>query len=841
VRVTSGGQPRETIETRDPLVTHLPLAVFGVDADGLIVQANAAAVELAGEPEELLSGRALWDALPWALESGLRRALSAPEGVVDVDAAPDDAVDVDARGLVRVIPAAAGDAAAAWCVVADSAAATAWRRRMAGVQALAAALTAAATRADITDVVVRRGRELVGAESAAAALRSSDGTGLVMAAMAGFESRIEREWSRVELDPPTPMSDAFTSGMPVFLESAEDRVRDYPHLPHPSGRAIGAVPVKGRGDAFGAVAFRFAGARRLSADDRALMLMIGEQYGQALDRARLFEAAEAERQRLEALMHQLPVGVAIAEASTGHIVAVNERANSIWRVPPSRTPVTDLGGVVGFHPDGRRYADWEWPIARSLATGEIVESEEVEAQFGDGTRGWVTISARPVLAGDGQVLGAVTTLVDVTERRRREREAQFIAETADLLAASLDPEETLRRLAELVVPRLADWCGVYVREGRRVRPVAVAHADPRKVELAWNFTRRYPTDADAPGGVAEVMRTGGSILTPNLTREMVAAVAPDDDFTRIVYDELGVRSIVTVPLQARGELFGALTLVMAESGRVIDEHDRGFAEDFATHAALAVANARLYAAQYDLAETLQASLLPIKLPDIPGLEVATRFRPAGRGTEVGGDFFDLWQIGDEGAFGVAVGDVCGKGAAAAALTALARHTVRTASIWLPEHGPDDVLFALNDAIIKRAGRGRFCTVAHGFGRPVAEGFEVAVACGGHPLPFVARAGGAVEQPGTPGTLLGVYEDIESPVHLTLLEPGDTLIMWTDGVSERRGGGELFGEDRLRDIIAANAARPPGVMADAIEAAVLGFAETDPQDDIALLVARVHPR
>jgi serine phosphatase RsbU (regulator of sigma subunit)/PAS domain-containing protein len=840
VLVTSGGR-RGAPETHERLVAHMPLAAFAIGADGEIVHANSAAAELSGESEEALRGRALWEALPWADEPALRRALSSPDGVTDVDAAAGDAVDPDARRAVRVIPAPAGDDVAAWCVVGDFAATTAWRRRMAGVQALAAALSAAVTHDDITDVVLTRGRELVGAESAAAALRSPDGSGLVMAGMAGFDPRIEHEWSRFELDPPTPMSDAFTSGMPVFLESADDRVRDYPHLPHPTGRAIAAVPVKGRGDVLGAIAFRFAGARRLPADDRTLMLMIGEHCGQALDRARLFEAAESERQRLEALMHQLPVGVAIAEASTGHIIAVNARANAIWRVPPSKTPITDLGSVVGFHPDGTRYADWEWPIARSLATGEIVESEEVEAQFGDGTRGWVTISARPVLAGDGQVLGAVTTLVDVTDRRRREREAHFIAEAADLLAESLDPEETLRRLADLVVPRLADWCGVYVRDGRSIRIVAVAHADPRKVELARDFSRRYPTDPGAEGGVAQVMRTGESILTPNLTRDMVEAIAPDADFTRIVYDELGLRSIVTVPLQARNELFGALALVMAESGRVIDHHDLEFAEDFATHAALAVANARLYAAQYEVAETLQASLLPLKLPDIPGLDVATRFRPAGSGTEVGGDFFDLWQIGDEGAFGVAVGDVCGKGAAAAALTALARHTVRTASLWLPDHRPDNVLFALNDAIIKRAGKGRFCTVAHAFGTPVPGGFEVAMACGGHPLPFVARADGTVRQPCTPGTLLGVYETIETPVHSTLLEPGDTLIMWTDGLSERRGHGELFGEERLRDIIAANAARPPDELADEVQAAVLAFADSDPQDDIALLVARVRRR
>jgi serine phosphatase RsbU (regulator of sigma subunit) len=206
---------------------------------------------------------------------------------------------------------------------------------------------------------------------------------------------------------------------------------------------------------------------------------------------------------------------------------------------------------------------------------------------------------------------------------------------------------------------------------------------------------------------------------------------------------------------------------------------------------------------------------------------------------VGGDFYDLWEIG-QGSFGIAIGDVCGKGAAAAALTALARHTVRTASIALPDHRPADVMRALNDAVRKRAGRAQFCTVVHAYGTPVAEGFDVIVASGGHPLPFIIRADGSVEQPGQPGTLLGIFPDIEVHEHRTLLRPGDQIVMWTDGVSDRRGDGELFGEDRLRELLVANARRTPAEIADAVEAAVLGFSKTDPQDDIAIVVARITP-
>ena len=220
--------------------------------------------------------------------------------------------------------------------------------------------------------------------------------------------------------------------------------------------------------------------------------------------------------------------------------------------------------------------------------------------------------------------------------------------------------------------------------------------------------------------------------------------------------------------------------------------------------------------------------------------MTARYRAAGAHNMVGGDFYDLWAIGDDGRFGLAIGDVCGKGAAAAALTALARHTVRTASIWIPDHRPADVFRAVNDAVIKRAGNGQFCTVAHAFATPIEGGFMVTLASGGHPLPFIIRADGRVEQPGQTGTLLGILPEVTVHEHRTVLRPGDRLVLWTDGVSDRRGDGELFGEERLRDLLVANAGLEPDDLADAIESAVVGFSQTDPQDDIAIVVARVLP-
>lgn len=700
---------------------------------------------------------------------------------------------------------------------------------------LLVALSGAVSATEVSDVFLSQGRELVGADAAAVATWSSSGTSLEMLGITGFDDAVVERFQRFDLSVPTPMSEAVSTGTPVFVEAGDEVQARYPHLPV-TGRAFAAAPARGRNGVNGAISFRFPEGRALDENLRSVIAALGEHFGLALDRAELFEAAEAEQERLLALMQQLPVGVAIAEAPSGRIVAVNARATEIWRVEPFSGPISDVSDVVAFHPDGRRYAPEDWPIARSLATGEVVEAEEVDAQFGDGTRGWVSISARPVTNRDGRLIGAVTTLVDVTEPRRREAEARFMADAAEVLVESLDPEETLRRLAYMAVPRLADWCAVYVLEGNAIRTVTVAHTDPAKVSLAQEFAQRYPTDPEG-GGVGRVIRTGRSELTEHITREMIEAAAPDEEFVRAIYDELGLRSVVTVPLQARDERIGAVVLVAAESGRKLGKRDQAFAEHWATHAALAVSNARLFTQQLEIADTLQRSLLPIRLPDFPGLEIATAYWPAGRGVLAGGDFFDVWQIGDESSFGLAIGDVAGKGAPAAALTALARHTARTASLTLPTHSPAEVIRQVNDGILRRAGAGRLCTLATAYGVRSGPGFDLVIGCAGHQPPLIARADGTVETHGVPGTLLGLTPDIDTPEHRTQLMPGDLFFMWTDGLDEHRRAGEFFGEDRVADLLREHHGGSPAELIERVEQAVQAFSPDRPRDDIALLAVK----
>ncbi|HLK43943.1 MAG TPA: SpoIIE family protein phosphatase [Thermoleophilia bacterium] len=710
--------------------------------------------------------------------------------------------------------------------------------RLEGLQALTAALSAALTQGEVTDVLLAHARGLVDAE-AVAVLRLSENRGALEATGAvGFPGTVVREWGRVPMDRPSALQEAVATGRIVVVDPTSSS-KPRAGIEQLAAGTLAVVPLGARPDREpnGVLVFGFDGDRALDDADRRLLGTVGELYGEAFERALLFETAEAERRRLGTLMRELPVGVAIAEAPSGDIIAVNEKAFEIWRLPKAPfVRITDVSGFKAFHPDGTRIKESEWPLARSLATGELVQGEVLDVEFGDGSRGQVSISSRPIDDGQGRRLGAVTTLVDVTENHRREARARFMAGASEVLASSLDPDETLRRFAQLAVPALADWCTVHIREGHAIRLAAVAHRDASRIDQAVEYDLRYPAAPGDRTGVAEVIRSGRSQLAETITRSMLESTGRDEGFVRLAYDDLALRSALIVPLAARGKTFGALALLAAESGRRFGADDIAFAEEFASHAALAVDNARLYAEQADIASTLQRSLLPHRLPDIEGIEVVTRYRPAGgAGSLAGGDFFDLWDIDGE-QFGFAIGDVCGKGPAAAAFTALMRHTVRTASICLPSHAPVDVLRKLNDAAVKRLPFGRFGTVVYGLARRDAEGIHVTLGAGGHPRPYVVRAGsGEVTQPGVGGPLVGVEREIHAPEYIVSLRPGDRLVLFTDGVTERRDRGRLFGEHRLIELLADIPAHGADAVAGRIEQAVTTFSPDPPQDDIALLI------
>jgi PAS domain-containing protein len=439
-----------------------------------------------------------------------------------------------------------------------------------------------------------------------------------------------------------------------------------------------------------------------------------------------------------------------------------------------------------------------------------------------GEEHWVVLKATAVRGGDGGVLAAVTIIADVTEQHRASQRLQLLARATAILASSMDYEQTLRNVAGLAVPQLADWCGVdlFDAAGRR-ESVAVAHKEAGKLELAEQLREYDPEQLDPERGLGKLLHTGQPQLYPQITEEMLEGAAVDDEHLRLLRS-VGMRSVLLVPLAVQDRLIGALTLVSAESGRGFDQGDLEFAGQIAGRAALAVEHARLYTERTYAAETLEASLRPGRLPQIAGWSLAAEYRPA---AEIGGDFYEIWPVGD--AWIAMIGDVTGKGVDAAALTALARHTAREASHADPS--PSYILSRV-DAALKHRDALAVCTALV---LRLNRG-EVTLAAGGHPLPLRLHDG-TVTTAGEYGSILGALACPNWPESTFTLGSGETLIAVTDGVTDAQdSNGTRFGADRLNDLLRHAHPDTAESICHAVIDALVAYQAVEQADDIAIL-------
>jgi serine phosphatase RsbU (regulator of sigma subunit) len=291
-----------------------------------------------------------------------------------------------------------------------------------------------------------------------------------------------------------------------------------------------------------------------------------------------------------------------------------------------------------------------------------------------------------------------------------------------------------------------------------------------------------------------------------------------------------------VPLIARGQRLGTLAVGRHRQHRH-DPDEIAVLEDVARRAALAIDNARIHDERRRVAHTLQQSLLPPVLPVVPGLGFAAEYVPSGDAVEVGGDFYDVVPLPDD-RWLVAVGDVSGKGTQAAAVTGLVRDVIRV----LAQDGrsPRDMLVRLNDTLVDRGG-GRYCTLVLAAVRRRPDGrLDVELRLAGHDRPVLVRPGRDAAFVGSGGTAIGLLHTIESPATAVTLEPGDSMVFYTDGVTERRRGRELFGVERLRRAATPLGSYSADVVAARLRSTTLGFSDETPRDDIAILVLRNEP-
>lgn len=419
---------------------------------------------------------------------------------------------------------------------------------------------------------------------------------------------------------------------------------------------------------------------------------------------------------------------------------------------------------------------------------EPVTLRSVDPATGAST--WTRVQASPLQDAEGRVRAAVNVIEDITAVKRAEERSAFLADASALLGSSLDTDLTLQRTAELAVPQLADWCCVdLVVPGGRTQVVAVAHTDPARVALIRRLRERYPPDMTREDGIGQLLRTG----RPQLRAEMAPEVLARDEEHRALLHELGLGSLLMAPLTIGPRVIGALTWVRRPSGAPYTQEDLDAATALAARAAVAVENARVHGARAEIASVLQAALLPAVLPRAEGWHFAADYRAAGEVNDVGGDFYDVVVL-DDGALLALVGDVAGKGARAAALTARTRHTLVTSA----ELRGGDVragLDLLNAALQTEDGL-ELCSVAV----LVARGAELTVVSAGHPLPLLVR-GGALCEVGRTSPMLGAAPGGYDWLMTTeTLEHGDLLVLHTDGVTDAVGERERFGDARLRSAL-----------------------------------------
>jgi serine phosphatase RsbU (regulator of sigma subunit) len=535
----------------------------------------------------------------------------------------------------------------------------------------------------------------------------------------------------------------------------------------------------------------------------------------------------------EAILSHVDVAVMV-RATDGTLVYANQAAADLLELPtPDALAHTTSEQLMArfdvYDEAGTPVLLRALPGSRVLA-GEPDPSPLVVRNVirASGRERWLRQRATAVHDADGRVAWAINLIEDITEAKRSDIAQSLLAKAARAVAASEDVERTLQVLADAAVPGLADWAGVDLVDAQgRITTVAIAHGDPEKVKLGWRLRARWPVDADEPRGLPEVVRTGNPQLAAEITDEALIALARDEEHLEVLRS-VGLNSTMIVPVRAQDRILGALSFVSSTSRR-FDERDLQLADDLGRQAGILIANARLNADRARIAHTLQAGLLPEGLPDVPGWDVEVAYRAAGDANEVGGDFYDVVPF--DGGWSAVVGDVVGKGAEAAVLTALARHTI--AAIIESTGDPVHALTVLNRRLRERGGSSSLCTIAV----VTITGRQASIIAAGHPPPVLVR-GAAAAAIGRPGVLLGVVDDVVINPSTVDLVAGDQLVLYTDGVTDAVGAGDRFGDRRLLSTIAdlSGGASAPR-LASQLLAAIDAFTVGDQRDDIAIVALR----
>ncbi len=767
------------------------------------------------------------------------------------------------------------------------------------LQDLTASLSGAAMVDEVARTVMRQGGTAVGATSGVFCIRRDEDSVEVTESFGSEPSQIAGDgtFSLSAATPMAEVMRTTRPVILANLTERDVRYPALRNAGARVDHSLVCLPLVSRGRAVGGLALSFVPPRAFRSWEIRFFQAIAFQAAQALDRAQLYVGervtradAEANADRLERLLMVayrlsrawdrpgvaqaiVEGGVQAADAKAAALQVLDEAEGELVLEAYEGYP-DDLARTFARIPLSAEFASTE--AARTGRAVWISGPDDWKQLFPAGYRAMVESGQTPSATASlpllvaGRRLGVVSLSFDADRgfseeekdflltfgglcaqalqgalllesreearadaERARDRVA-FLAEATRLLSSSLDYEATIRELGRLCVPDIADWVSVSVVEGQQVRQLVLTHRDPARVSAARELQSRFSFDAHAEHGVPHVIRTGESELYETIDDDFLKRVAPDPEALEALRS-FKLTSAMVVPIAVHDRVLGAITLAYAESGRSYEVDDLALAESVGRRAAVAIDNARLFRDREEMSSALQRSLLPQRLPEIPGAKVAVRYIPFGEAHVVGGDFYDVFEAGND-SWGLLIGDVCGKGPEAASIVGIARHTVR--GLAMLHSRPSGILHALNRAILDASPWDRFCTAAYVRLHHSGGTMRATVSLGGHLPPVLRRASGVIERVGEYGSLLGVLDDVELSDSVVDLGPGDVLVLYTDGLEDQGGPApDLPDGDRIENLIRwAPADLGAEDLADVLVARLMDRGRT--RDDAAVLVLRL---
>jgi PAS domain S-box-containing protein len=659
-----------------------------------------------------------------------------------------------------------------------------------------------------------------------------------------------RERFPISPDGEHPVAAVIRSGEPLVLaEMSQSLLRSIAEgseharfmIDHRYHSAV-VAPLPARGRTLGTLSvLRLGDSPSYAEEDVALISELARRAAPAIDNARLFSELHAVERRLQGLLGSLAEAITM-EDEHGETVFANDAAAELFGVSSPQdligAPLDYLSGRFLSTDEDRQQLDRDDMPGRRLFAGEepraLVVRNVVRAT---GEERWLVVRASPVTDPDTKrITHAVNVFENITGVKQAEVTEAFMAEASRILASSVDYTSTLRQVARLAVPQIADWCAIDVLDDENeIERVAVRHVNPDRQRMLEELDRLYRPRADEEVGIGEVLRNGQARLYGGIGAEALARYARGREHLELL-EALGANSVIVAPMQgATKSPIGTITLGSSETPRRLKRAEVGLAVRLGRRIGTAVERARIYTERARIAHILQRALLPEVLPEIPGAEVRALYSAAGQLNEVGGDFFDLFDFGED-RWMMLVGDVVGKGPRAAGVTALARHTLRAAAI--SGQSPQQMLQTLHRALQRQPKGADLCTVCLVTVTRARERFHLNIALAGHEPPLLIESSGHARRVGRPGTLLGVIDPISVNESDAELEPGQTLLLFTDGVTEAGRPAAPLGEAGLCRVCNDL----PGValqeLLERIEQAALAQSGDGLHDDIALLALRV---